>query len=264
MDTPTILQDIIAHKHQEIRQRRSQRSESELLAELADKSDTRPFVEALRVRIARRQTAVIAEIKKASPSKGLIRADFDPIALARDYARHGASCLSVLTDEKYFQGADAYLRQARESCDLPVLRKDFMVDPYQIIESRWLGADCILLIVAALEREQLAELAALARQLGMDVLVEVHNHAELLLGLEIDPHLIGINNRDLHTFKTSLNTTYGLLPEIPDSTVVITESGIHSRGDIQSMREHGVFGFLIGETFMRADRPGERLAELVA
>jgi len=264
MDKPTILQEIIAHKQEEIRRRKAVRSEADLRAELAGKSDVRPFIQALRHRIENRKTAVIAEIKKASPSKGLIRADFDPVALAQDYAEHGASCLSVLTDEKYFQGADDYLRQVRAVCALPALRKDFMIDPYQIIESRWLGADCILLIVAALELEQLKELAALARELGMDVLVEVHNQEELALGLEIDSQLIGINNRDLHTFDTSLETTYGLLPQIPQSTIVITESGIHSRGDIEAMRAHGVYGFLIGETFMRADQPGERLAEFIA
>jgi len=206
---------------------------------------------------------VIAEIKKASPSKGLIRADFDPASLAMDYAAAGASCLSVLTDEKFFQGSNDFLKQARASCSLPVLRKDFMVDPYQIIESRWLGADCILLIVAALEQEQLRDLSDCAHDLGMDVLVEVHNESELEKGLELSSGLIGINNRDLHSFRTDLNTTYRLLPLIPKDILVVTESGIKSREDITAMQAQGVFGYLIGETFMRADKPGEKLSELV-
>jgi len=207
--------------------------------------------------------AVIAEIKKASPSKGLIRADFDPVSLAKDYSAAGATCLSVLTDEKFFQGNNDYLQQARAACSLPVLRKDFMVDPYQITESRWLGADCILLIVAALEQEQLKNLAECAHELGMDILVEVHNENELEIGLELGTGLIGINNRDLHSFKTDLNTTYRLLPLIPKDILVVTESGINSREDITAMQQQGVFGYLIGETFMRAENPGEKLSELV-
>jgi len=260
---PTILQEIVSQKHLEISDSRANRSLAQLEAELPDRSEIRPFIESLRSRIANQLPAVIAEIKKASPSKGEIRADFDPIAIAKDYAASGATCLSVLTDEKFFQGSNEFLKQARAACSLPVLRKDFMVDSYQIAESRWLGADCILLIVAALDQQQLTELSDYAHELGMDVLVEVHNENELETGLELGASLIGINNRDLHSFNTDLNTTYRLLPLVPQDTMVVTESGINTREDIMAMQEHGVFGYLIGETFMRADKPGEKLAELV-
>jgi indole-3-glycerol phosphate synthase len=259
----TILQEIVRHKQQEVVARRSRRSLTDLESELPPVSELRPFEAALRERINRQQPAVIAEIKKASPSKGLIRPDFDPVALARDYAEHGATCLSILTDEKYFQGHDDYLRQARAACELPVLRKDFMVEPYQLTESRWLGADCILLIVAALKQRLLGELYAAARELSLGVLVEVHDEAELDVALDLGTDLIGINNRDLHSFNTTLETTYRLLPRIPEGTLVITESGINSRDDVLAMQAHGVFGFLIGETFMRAEQPGEKLQEIV-
>jgi indole-3-glycerol phosphate synthase len=260
---PTILQEIIAQKKREVAQRQAARSMTQLQAELPPAGNLRPFEDVLAERITSRQAAVIAEIKKASPSKGLIRQDFDPQALAREYAEAGASCLSVLTDEQFFQGSDDYLRQARAACSLPVLRKDFMIDPYQILESRWLGADCILLIVAALDDNQLGELYRAARELNLGVLVEVHNKAELDAALELGSRLIGINNRDLHSFDTTLDTTFGLLPMIPLDRLVITESGINSRADVVSMEEQGVYGFLIGETFMRADRPGEKLREVV-
>ncbi|MBL4821863.1 MAG: indole-3-glycerol phosphate synthase TrpC [Gammaproteobacteria bacterium] len=263
MSDSTILQEIVAHKRQEVARNKAAISVTVLEAEIQPESEMRPFEGALRDRISSQQPAVIAEIKKASPSKGLIRADFDPVSLATEYAFGGATCLSVLTDEKFFQGHNDYLRQARAACNLPVLRKDFIIDPYQIIESRWLGADCILLIVAALEKQQLAELSDCAQELGLDVLVEVHNKTELEASLELNTDLIGINNRDLHSFSTDLNTTYGLLPLIPEEKLVITESGINSRADIVAMQEHGVFGYLIGEIFMRSEKPGEKLREIV-
>ncbi len=216
----------------------------------------------MRARIAESKSAVIAEIKKASPSKGLIRQDFDPARHAADYAEHGATCLSVLTDEKYFQGADAFLQQARAACKLPVIRKDFMIDPYQIAESRALGADCVLLIVAALDASQLRELAVYARELSLDVLVEVHNNAELEIALELDTDLIGINNRDLHTFTTSLQTSIDLVAGLSDHRLAITESGIHSPEDVALMHRNGIFGFLIGESLMRSEQPGAKLREL--
>jgi indole-3-glycerol phosphate synthase len=259
----TILQEIMDHKSQEVASNSARRSLSDLESECSDGSDIRPFLQSLRQRIANREAAVIAEIKKASPSKGLIRPDFDPVFLAQDYARAGANCLSVLTDENYFQGHNDFLKQARCACTLPVLRKDFMVDPYQIVESRWLGADCILLIVAALETPLMNELASCARDLGMDILVEVHNEAELEIGLGLGTDLIGINNRDLHTFTTDLNTTYRLLPLMPENTMVITESGINQRADILAMQDHGVYGYLIGESFMRAESPGKKLRQVV-
>jgi len=259
----TILQEIVSHKALEVADRKSRRSQTAMESGLPAADKLRPFEAVLTQRITNRQAAVIAEIKKASPSKGLIRPDFDPVSLAREYASGGATCLSVLTDEKYFQGHDDYLRQARASCQLPVLRKDFMVDPYQIVESRWLGADCILLIVAALGQSQLQELYSCARELNLGVLVEVHKEEELETALALGAGLIGINNRDLHSFNTTLETTYRLLPLIPDERQVITESGINSRADILAMEQHGVYGFLIGETFMRADKPGEKLQEIV-
>jgi indole-3-glycerol phosphate synthase len=263
VNQPTILQEIVSQKHIEIGDSRAKKSQAQLEAELPDRSEIRPFIESLRRRITNQLPAVIAEIKKASPSKGEIRADFNPIALAEDYAHSGATCLSVLTDVKFFQGSNEFLKQARAACSLPVLRKDFMVDAYQIAESRWLGADCILLIVAALDQPQLTDLNGYAQELGMDVLVEVHNQRELEIGLDLGASLIGINNRDLHSFSTDLNTTYRLLPLVPQDIMVVTESGINNRDDILAMQGHGVYGYLIGETFMRADKPGEKLVELV-
>ena len=258
----TILEQILETKATELAIAKRQRSLSELEVAISQAPPVRGFSAAMRARIAESKSAVIAEIKKASPSKGLIRQDFDPARHAADYAEHGATCLSVLTDEKYFQGADAFLQQARAACKLPVIRKDFMIDPYQIAESRALGADCVLLIVAALDASQLRELAVYARELSLDVLVEVHNNAELEIALELDTDLIGINNRDLHTFTTSLQTSIDLAAGLSDDRLVITESGIHSPEDVALMHRNGIFGFLIGESLMRSEQPGAKLREL--
>jgi indole-3-glycerol phosphate synthase len=223
---------------------------------------TRDFEGALRAKIASGKAAVIAEIKKASPSKGVIREDFIPADIAQTYAEHGAACLSVLTDKNFFMGEPDFLKQARASCPLPVLRKDFMVDPYQIYESRAMGADCILLIVACLDDARMAELEAIARSLDMAVLVEVHDQEELTRALKLKTPLLGINNRNLHTFEVTLDTTLGLLAQVPHDRVLITESGILVREDVQRMRLAGVNAFLVGEVFMRAPDPGEALAEL--
>jgi indole-3-glycerol phosphate synthase len=259
---PTILDKILARKRIEIAERKARTALAELQQLCSAQPPCRGFVAALERQIAHKRPAVIAEIKKASPSRGLIRKDFDPAAIAASYAGHGATCLSVLTDQDFFQGHDSYLQQAREACQLPVLRKDFMLDPYQIFESRALGADCVLLIVAALDTGLLQELAAITRECGLDLLVEVHNLAELELALALNPSMVGINNRDLHSFKTSLTVTYRLLEHIPAGTVVITESGILARADVEEMLGHGVYGFLVGESFMRADDPGAKLQEL--
>lgn len=261
--TPTILRRILARKHEEVAERRRQASEADLRARIADQAPARGFVQALENRITRKQSAVIAEIKKASPSKGVIRPDFDPAAIARSYAQHGATCLSVLTDVDFFQGADAYLQQAREACTLPVIRKDFMVDPWQIIESRAIGADCILLIAAALDDDTLRQLHDTALDVGLDVLIEVHNEQELQRVLPLDSRLIGINNRDLHSFEVSLQTTLDLLPQCA-GRLVLTESGILEPEDVALMKQHDVHGFLVGEAFMRAADPGVRMAELFA
>ena len=262
MEQSTILKKILDRKSEEVTERKSARPVASLLTQLDGLPPPRGFVSALRKQISNKRPAVIAEIKKASPSKGLIRQNFDPAAIAKSYAGHGATCLSVLTDVDFFQGHDSYMQEARAACNLPVIRKDFMIDPYQIVESRVLGADCVLLIVAALSREMLHELAAAATACGLDYLVEVHNEAELAVALELQPALIGINNRDLHTFKTSLKVTYDLLDSIPDTTSVITESGILARVDVEEMMRHGVYGFLVGESFMRAADPGAKLQEL--
>ena len=223
----------------------------------------RGFADALHAMIAQGDPAVIAEVKKASPSKGVIRPDFRPADIAVSYEFGGAACLSVLTDIDFFQGADQYLREARAACSLPVIRKDFMIDPYQIVEARALGADCVLLIVAALDDVRMAELAATAKDVGLDVLVEVHDGAELERALNtLDTPLVGINNRNLHTFEVSLETTLDLLPRIPRERVVITESGILSRADVELMEINEVHAFLVGEAFMRAPDPGVALAEL--
>jgi len=258
----TILDEILAHKREEVAARRAVRPAAALRAALAEAPAPRGFVEALLSRIERAEPAVIAEIKKASPSRGVIRADFDPPAIARSYAAAGAACLSVLTDERYFQGQDDYLPAARAACGLPVLRKDFVVDEYQLLEARALGADCVLLIVAALDVEQLTALHGAARELGLDVLVEVHDADELAAALTLEPRLVGINNRDLRSFETRLDTTLALLADIPADVAVITESGIHSTDDVATMQEHGVHGFLVGEAFMRAPDPGAALQAL--
>jgi indole-3-glycerol phosphate synthase len=259
---PTILDKILTRKREEIAERKAHVSVANLEARCKAQEPSRGFVAALQKQIAHKRPAVIAEIKKASPSKGLIRKNFDPAAIAASYAEHGATCLSVLTDVDFFQGSDAYLEEARNACHLPAIRKDFMIDPYQIVESRALGADCILLIVAALAPAQLKELNDTAVASGLDVLIEVHNQQELEAALALKPTLVGINNRDLHTFKTSLNVTYDLLEHVPAGTVVVTESGILAREDVIEMQKHGVYGFLVGESFMRAVDPGAKLQEL--
>ena len=258
----TILKKILDRKREEVSERKVRVPVASLMSQLDGLSPCRGFVSAIQKQIAHKRPAVIAEIKKASPSKGLIRKNFDPSAIAESYAEHGATCLSVLTDIDFFQGHDRYMQEARNACLLPVIRKDFMIDPYQIVESRVLGADCILLIVAALSELQLQELAAAATACGLDYLVEVHNTEELAVALKLQPALIGINNRDLHTFKTSLKVTYDLLEKIPPHTSVITESGILARADVEEMMSHGVYGFLVGESFMRAADPGAKLQEL--
>jgi indole-3-glycerol phosphate synthase len=257
-----ILTRIVRHKAGEVRARAQRTPLMSLRERSAGLPAPRGFLEALESRIQHRRPAVIAEIKKASPSRGVIREQFDPGAIAASYARGGAACLSVLTDEQFFQGSDEHLATARQSCALPVLRKDFMIDPYQIWESRVIGADCILLIVAALGDAQLVDLSGLALELGMDVLVEVHDREELDRALELKVPLIGINNRDLRSFETRLDTTLSLLEHIPEGHVVVTESGIHSREDVLLMQERGVYGFLVGEAFMRAREPGDELARL--
>ena len=223
---------------------------------------TRDFVGAIRQKLTNQQSAVIAEIKKASPSKGVIRADFMPADIAQSYAEHGAACLSVLTDVPFFQGSSDYLKQARASCDLPVLRKDFMVDPYQVYEARVMGADCILLIAACLDDAQMKDLEAIARSLDMAVLVEVHDAQELARALKLKTPLVGINNRNLKTFEVSLDATLGMIKDVPADRILITESGIVTAEDVQKMREANVNAFLVGETFMRAADPGQALAKL--
>jgi indole-3-glycerol phosphate synthase len=257
-----ILNRIVAVKREEIAALRAAVDMATLRRQAEGRKDQRGFEAALRARIAAGRPAVIAEVKKASPSKGVIREHFDAEAIARSYARHGATCLSVLTDERFFHGLGAYLEQARAACDLPVLRKDFIVDEIQVAQSRAIGADCILLIVACLEDAQMAELEACAHELGMDVLVEVHDAAELERALKLRTRLLGINNRDLHTFEVSLQTTLDLLPRVPADRLLVTESGIVDAEDVQRMRHAGVHAFLVGEAFMRAGDPGEALAAL--
>lgn len=262
MSQADILQRILQTKQQEIAERSAQRSLAQV-QELAIAADpVRGFLRAMQSKIQAGQAAVIAEIKKASPSKGVIRADFDPPSIAQSYARGGAACLSVLTDKPYFQGHENYLQAARAACTLPVIRKDFMIDPYQIYEARAIGADCILLIVSALNDQQLNELYTLAIELGMDVLIEVHDRDELRRTIPLNAPLIGINNRNLRTFVTSLNTTLDLLAEVPSNTLLVTESGIHTQADVQLMRAHQVNAFLVGEAFMRVADPGAELARL--
>lgn len=261
-NTPDILKKIIRRKHEEIQEASSRVSLDELKEQIKTAPAVRGFVDQMKDKIAAGLPAVIAEIKKASPSKGVLREDFHPAEIAKSYERGGAACLSVLTDVDFFQGSPEYLKQARAACNLPVIRKDFIVDPYQVYEARAMGADCILLIVAALEDEQMRELSDLAQELAMDVLVEVHDAEELERALKLPLPLIGINNRNLRTFETTLDTTLQLLNRIPDDRIVVTESGILKRKDVALMREHQVNAFLVGEAFMRSDDPGARLAEL--
>ena len=257
-----ILTTILARKADEVAARKAAVPLAELQARLADAPPVRGFAAALHAAIADGQPAVIAEVKKASPSKGLIRPDFHPADIAVSYEFGGASCLSVLTDVDFFQGSDAYLQQAREACTLPVLRKDFVIDPYQVVEARVLGADCILLIVAALDDLQLATLANTALELGMDVLVEVHDIDELERAIQVPVPLIGINNRNLRTFEVSLDHTLAMKGAVPADRLLVTESGIHSEADVERMRTAGVNAFLVGEAFMRFEEPGEGLRQL--
>ncbi|MBK9339818.1 MAG: indole-3-glycerol phosphate synthase TrpC [Rhodoferax sp.] len=259
-----ILEKITAVKHQEVAAAKKRKSLEAVRADAESRVLTRDFVGALRAKIADGQSAVIAEIKKASPSKGVLRADFEPADIAQSYAEHGAACLSVLTDKDFFQGSSDYLRQARASCTLPVLRKDFMVDAYQIYESRAMGADAVLLIAACLNDGQMAEFEQIALSLDMAVLVEVHDADELRRALILKTPLIGINNRNLKTFEVSLDTTISMLADVPKDRLLVTESGITTPADVARMREVGVNAFLVGEAFMRAADPGEALAKLFA
>ena len=259
-----ILERIVAVKRDEVAAGRAQRSLASWREEAEARRDVRGFAAALRAKVAAGHAAVIAEVKKASPSKGVLRERFVPAEIAASYAAHGAACLSVLTDERFFQGAAAYLQQARAACPLPALRKDFMVDEYQVVEARALGADCILLIAACLDDARMADLEACALALGMDVLVEVHDGAELDRALRLKTPLVGINNRNLRTFDVSLDTTIGLLPRVPADRLLVTESGILAPADVQRMRGAGVHAFLVGEAFMRAPDPGVALATLFA
>jgi indole-3-glycerol phosphate synthase len=257
-----ILTRILQRKSEEIVVARQQAPLDQLRRQLESVSAPRGFIRSLRDKQSSGSSAVIAEIKKASPSKGVIREDFDPVAIARSYANGGASCLSVLTDRDFFQGHDDYLVAARNACRLPVIRKEFIIDPYQVYQARAIGADCILLIVAALEERALNDLYSLSSDLGMDTLVEVHNQHELVQAMHLDLDIIGINNRDLHSFETSLSTTLDLLKQLPETCLVVTESGIHRSEDVQLMRDHGVNSFLVGEAFMRAEDPGAELRAL--
>ena len=257
-----ILEKIINVKRDEVAALMQQKSLSVMRADAESRVLTRDFVGALRSKIATGKPAVIAEIKKASPSKGVLRADFIPADIAQSYAEFGAACLSVLTDKQFFQGSTEYFKQARASCSLPALRKDFMIEPYQIYESRVMGADCILLIVAALNDAQMKDMEALAMALDMAVLVEVHDAAELERGLKLKTPLIGINNRNLKSFEVSLDTTLGLLSRVPEDRIIVTESGISTAQDVKRMRDANVAAFLVGEAFMRADDPGLALGAL--
>lgn len=258
-----ILDQILAVKRDEIAAARAAKPLLVLREEAAKVAPPRDFIGAIRAKHAQNKPAVIAEIKKASPSKGVLREAFDPADIAKSYVRHGAACLSVLTDQRFFQGHDAYLGAVKAVCELPVLRKDFVIDPYQIVQARALGADCILLIVAAVSAEALRELENLAAEVGLAVLVEVHDAAELQTALTLRTPLIGINNRNLRTFETRLETTFNLIPSVPADRIVITESGISTRQDVDLMRRHGVTTFLIGEAFMREPDPGAALSKLL-
>ncbi|MCG7897054.1 MAG: indole-3-glycerol phosphate synthase TrpC [Candidatus Thiodiazotropha lotti] len=259
---PDILKKIVARKQQEIAARLENRRLQDLQELLLESSAPRGFANAIAQRIQAGEAGVIAEIKKASPSKGVLRENFQPAEIAISYQQGGAACLSVLTDIDFFQGSDDYLRQARGACTLPVIRKDFIIDPYQVYEARAIEADCILLIAACLDDAQLKRLNDLAHELGMDVLIEVHDEAELQRALAVENRLIGINNRNLRNFEVTLDTTLGLLDQIPEDRIVVTESGILDQQDVKRMRGHQVNAFLVGEAFMRAEDPGARLREL--
>ena len=264
-DTPDILKKILSTKIEEIAEGAKNTSLDAMRERAQQANETLPvrgFINSIKSKIENNQAAVIAEIKKASPSKGVMRENFEPAQIAKSYQQGGAACLSILTDQQYFQGHNDYLKQARKISGLPVIRKDFIIDPYQVYEARAIGADCILLIVAALEQQQLADLANLAHELTMDVLVEVHDGDELQRALKLPCPLVGINNRNLRTFEVSLQNTIDLLPDIPSDRIVVTESAIHNKDDVQLMRSHQVNAFLVGEAFMRAPEPGEMLREL--
>ncbi len=261
-DTPDILVKILKRKREEIAERSKAVSIDELKRQCENSDSVRGFIQSIENKINNNQSAVIAEIKKASPSKGVLRENFEPAEIAESYAAHGAACLSILTDKDYFQGHEDYLKQARAACELPVIRKDFIIDPYQVYEARAIDADCILLIVAALNDEELHSLLKLAHELQMDVLMEVHDKEEMERALKTGARLIGINNRNLRTFDTSLDTTLSMLDMVNESHILVTESGIHTKDDVQLMRENKVNAFLVGEAFMRAENPGEKLEEL--
>jgi len=261
-NTPDILVKILDRKLEEIAERSASVSIDDLKQRCKSADPVRGFIRSIENKINNKQSAVIAEIKKASPSKGLLRENFKPDAIARSYAENGAACLSILTDKDYFQGHEDYLQQARAACELPVIRKDFIIEPYQVYEARAINADCILLIVSALTPEKLQELFELAHSLEMDVLMEVHDEPEMEVALKTGARLIGINNRNLRTFETSLDTTINMLDMVNENHILVTESGIHTKDDVQLMRDNNVNAFLVGEAFMRAENPGKKLAEL--
>lgn len=263
-DTPDILKKIIERKYEEVQERSQIMSMQSLLAQADSASPVRGFRQALEDKILKGDAAVIAEIKKASPSKGVLRDNFDPASIAQSYEEGGAACLSVLTDADFFQGSEQYFQEARANCVLPVIRKDFIIDEYQVAEARSIGADCILLIVSALDDGKMKELHSQSIELGMDVLVEVHDREELERAIMLDANMIGINNRNLRTFDVTLETTIKLLEEVPVDTTLVTESGIHTAGDVELMRKNNVHAFLIGETFMKEQDPGMKLKELIA
>lgn len=262
MSEPTVLQKIINHKVEEVAARKAKLPLEEVKVRAVDQVPARGFVKSIVYKLQSNQAAVIAEIKKASPSRGVIREDFFPAEIAKSYEKGNAACISVLTDKQFFQGSDRFLKEVRAASKLPVLRKDFMIDEYQIYESRSIGADCILLIAAALDFATMEHLNGVANELGMDVLVEVHNSTELEQALKLPNKLIGINNRNLKTFEVNLETTFGLLGKIPEDRIVVTESGIVTTDDIAAMRGHDVHAFLVGEILMRAEDPGLKLMEM--
>jgi indole-3-glycerol phosphate synthase len=261
---PDILIKILNRKREEISERSAKVSIEQLKQQCESADAVRGFINSIETKINNGHSAVIAEIKKASPSKGLLRENFVPAEIAKSYADHGAACLSILTDKDYFQGDEEYLKQARAACALPVIRKDFIIDPYQVYEARTIDADCILLIVSALDDETLQSLFDLAHELGMDVLMEVHDEQEMQRALKTGACLIGINNRNLRNFETSLDTTLSMLNMVNKNHILVTESGIHTKDDVQLMRNNNVNAFLVGEAFMRAEDPGEKLEELFA